>query len=59
MGGGVRTPSISVRGARFGAARRGARSDDLSARFASSLVQTEHAESALSSTSTSLRVPRE
>ena len=45
--GGVHTPSIGVRGARFGAARRGARSDDLmSARFASSLVQTEHAESA-------------
>jgi hypothetical protein len=42
----LHTPSIGERGARFGAARRGARSDDLSARFASSLVQTEHAESA-------------
>lgn len=43
----MHTPSIDVRGARFGAAHRGARSDDLSARFASSLVQIEHAESTL------------
>lgn len=34
-----------MRGARGGAARRGARSDDLSARFESSLLQTEHTES--------------
>ncbi len=45
--GGVHTSSIGVRGARRGAACCGARSDDLSARFASSLVQTEHAESAI------------
>ena len=43
--GGVHTSSIGVRGARRGAACCGARSDDLSARFASSLVQTEHADS--------------